>query len=171
LASREHRRLADDRAAHRDALALAAGQLRGLAAQMLAQPQHARRVLDLGADLLLGAMSQLQRETDVVGHAHVRVQRVVLEHHRRVPIAGRELVDDFPADADLALGHVLEPRDHSQRRRLAAPGRSHQHHELALVHLQADVGHRLGPVGVDLGDVLQLDGCHQLLLNGPLAVA
>ena len=36
------------------------------------------------------------------GHRHVRVERVVLEHHGDVPILGLEVVDDPAADRDLA---------------------------------------------------------------------
>jgi hypothetical protein len=62
----------------------------------------------------------------------VRIQRVVLEHHRDVALLGRDAIDDAVADADLAAGNLLEPGDHPQQRRLAAARRTDQHAELAV---------------------------------------
>jgi hypothetical protein len=62
----------------------------------------------------------------------VRVERVVLEHHRDVARLGRHVVDDLVADADLALGDFLEAGDHAKERRLAAARRPDEHAELAV---------------------------------------
>ena len=88
-------------------------------------------------------------------HGHVRIQRVVLEHHRDVPIPRREIVDDVVADPDDALGDVLEPGDHSQRRRLAGAGRADQDHELSIRNREVHVLDRLYAVGVALGHVFE----------------
>jgi len=56
----------------------------------------------------------------VPGDAHMRVQRVGLEHHRDVSIFRGEIVDALSSDADLAFGDVFQPGDHPQQRRLAA---------------------------------------------------
>ena len=53
-------------------------------------------------DLGLRRAAQLQREAHVGGHRHVRIERVVLEHHGDVALFGRDVVDDAVADADLA---------------------------------------------------------------------
>jgi hypothetical protein len=62
----------------------------------------------------------------------VRVERVVLEHHRDVALLGRNAVDDAVADADLAPADLLEAGDHPQQRRLAAARRTDEHAELAV---------------------------------------
>jgi hypothetical protein len=46
-------------------------------------------------------------------NGHVRVQRVVLEHHRDVTVDWIEVVDDSVADEDLARGGLLETRHHA----------------------------------------------------------
>jgi hypothetical protein len=69
----------------------------------------------------------------------VRVQRVALEDHREVAGARREIGDVAAADHDLAGRRLLQPRDQAEQRRLAAPGRPDQHHELAVADLQRDV--------------------------------
>src|SRR5439155_1366668 len=73
-----------------------------------------------------------------VGHVvidrHMRVERVILEHHGDVTLGRLDLVDDPSADVDLAAGDGLEPRDHPQQRRLAAAGGTDQHAELAVAN-------------------------------------
>ena len=83
----------------------------------------------------------------VVVDAHMRIERVVLEHHRDVAIGGLDLVDDAPADVDLAAGDGLEPRDHAQQRGLAAAGGADQHAELAVADLEVDALHGLEAAG------------------------
>ena len=64
---------------------------------------------------------------------HMRIERIVLEHHRDVPLLGRDVVDDAVADRDRAGGDVLEPGEHAQKRRLAAAGGADQDDELAVL--------------------------------------
>ena len=63
---------------------------------MRAASSHAR--LDLG----LRHAAVAQAVGHVVVDAHMRIERVVLEHHRDVAIGGLDLVDDAAADVDLA---------------------------------------------------------------------
>ena len=60
------------------------------------------RLLHLGVDLGTRPALDLQRETHVVGDVLVRVERIVLEHHRDVAVLRHDVVDDTAADADLA---------------------------------------------------------------------
>ena len=102
LVHQEHRRLADDRATERDALALAAGQLLRLAIEQLLELDGLGRLVDPALDLGLGDLAQLQPEGEVVADRHVRVERVALEDHRDVAILGRDVVDDAVADPQRA---------------------------------------------------------------------
>ena len=99
LVEEEHLRLAHDRAADRDALPLAAGELARLALEQLLDAEDLGRVPHALRDLGLGELPQLQPERHVVVDGHVRVQRVVLEHHRDVAVLRRQVVDDPVADA------------------------------------------------------------------------
>ena len=74
--------------------------------------------------------------TDICG-----IERVILEHHRDVAILRRPVVDDFAADIDVAGGDFLEARDHAQRRRLAAAGRTDQHDEFVIRNVEVDAAH------------------------------
>ena len=75
---------------------------------------------------------ELQREAHVVGDGHVRIERVVLENHRDVPLLRRHVVDDALADQDVALRNLLEPGDHAEQRRFPAARRADQDDELAV---------------------------------------
>jgi hypothetical protein len=167
LVHQEHRGLAHDRPAHRDPLALAARQLSRLAVQPVVQAQDLGRLLDPGGDVALRQLAHLEREADVLAHRHVRVERVVLEHHRDVPVLRREVVDRPPADAQRARGDVLQPGDHPKRRGLAAPRRADEHHELPVAHLEVQVPDGMEAVRVHLVDLVQLYRGHRVFRVAP----
>ena len=165
LVHEERLGLTHDRAPHRHALALAAGQVRGASVEVLGEFQHLRRLLDLLPDRRLVLARELQREAHVLGDRHVRVQRVGLEDHRDVAVLGRLVVDDLAVDAQFALGDVLQARDHVQRRRLSAARGSDEDDELPVVDVQVEVVDGEGAVGVPLDHVLEHDLGHVLLLR------
>ena len=102
LVHEEDRRIAHQRAAERDALLLAARELARLALEQVGDVEHARGLLDLLVDLLVGQLPHLQREGEVLVDRLLRIERVVLEHHGDVPVLGIEVVDHAVADDDVA---------------------------------------------------------------------
>ena len=140
LVHAEHLRLAHDRATHGDPLTLTTRERLRLAVEVLHQPQDLGGLLDALLALLGRHLGHLQGEAHVVGHAHVRVERVVLEHHRDVAVLGRQRGDVAVADEDLAVVDLLEPGKHPQGGGLAASGGSDEDHELSVFDLQADAG-------------------------------
>jgi hypothetical protein len=62
-----------------------------------------------------------QAERGVVGDAQVREQRVRLEDHADVATLRGDTGDVASAEEHRAAVGGLEPREHAQRRRLAAP--------------------------------------------------
>ena len=143
LVEQEHLWIAHDGPAHRDPLALAAGKLLWLAVDKFDDIKHPRGFIDPALDLGLRIALQPQPERHVLRHRHVRVERIVLEHHRDVAILWRHVVDDIAPDHDVAAGDILQACDHPQRRRLAAAGRTHQHHELMVGDIEIDAADRL----------------------------
>ncbi len=138
LVEQEHLGIAHDGAPHGDTLALAAGELLGLAVEQLGDVEDLRRMLDALVDLRLWRLLQLQAERHVLVDVHVRIERVVLEHHGDVPVLGRHVVDDVAADRDVATRDLLEAGDHAERRALAAAGRPDQHDELLVGDVEID---------------------------------
>ena len=161
LVEEEDLRVADDGAAEGDALTLAAGQSLRLAVEQLLDAQDLGRLADQLVDLVLGLLAQLEAERHVVIHGHVRIQRVVLEHHRDVAVLRRDVVDQAVANVELALRDLLKAGDHAQRGGLAAAGRSDQNDELLVGDVQAEVGHGSHIARVDLVDVIELQACHE----------
>ena len=113
-------RVTHDRPAHGHALPLTSGQLPGVAVQQLGQAQNLCRALDLVLDGCTVDLGQFQGERHVLTNRHVRVKRIVLKHHRYVPLFWHHLVHPFAADLDLAIADVLQASDHSQQRGFTA---------------------------------------------------
>ncbi len=139
LVEQKDLRMADDRPAQGDALALTAGKLTRLALQQFLNAEDLGRLLHAPGDLGLVELPHLEAEGHVVVDAHMRVERVILEHHRDVAIHRRQLVDDLLVDRDVARGDAFEPRHHAQGRRLAAARRADQHDEFLIVDFQVHV--------------------------------
>ena len=132
---------AHDRAPHRDALALAAGQLAGLACRYSLSPSSSATSRTRRVALSFFTPRDPQREADVRRDRQIRVERVVLEDHRDVAVLRRDVGDVAVADEDLAGVDLLEPGEHAQRRRLARAGRADEHHELAVRDMQVERVH------------------------------
>ena len=82
-------RFADDRPAQRDALALAAGQLRRPAIEDGAELERRSGALHALVDARRIEAAHAEPERQVLAHALVRVERVALEHHREVALLRR----------------------------------------------------------------------------------
>jgi hypothetical protein len=167
LVHQERLRLADDGPAHRDPLPLPAGQGGRLAPQVRFQAQHPGGVVDPALDLVLRRLAQLQAERQVLLHAHVRVQGIVLEHHRDVPVLRRQVIHHPVPDRDRPGGDLLQPRDRPQCGRLPAPRRTDQHHELAISDIQAQLVDRLHAARVRLLHLIQDDLRHGGSVTAP----
>ncbi len=104
-------------------------------------------------------MAQFQGEAHVLGDGLVRIERIILEHHRDVPVFGGEVVDDPLADPDVAGGDRFQPGDHPQQGRLSAAGRTDEDDELPIRDIGGDtVDDFDGPVG--LAHVDDVHRCH-----------
>ena len=147
--------------APRDALALAARELPRLAFQEVLDAEDLGRVLDALADLVPLELPHLEAEGHVVEDAHMRVERVVLEHHRDVAIHRREVVHALRPDPDVAGRDLLEAGDHPQRRGLAAARRPDEDHELPVADVEVHVLHGMDGAVVELVDLGEDDLCHR----------
>ena len=160
LVHEERLRLADERSTHRHALPLTAGELPRLAIELLVQFEDGCDAGNALLDLRTAEPTKLQREGQVLEDGLVRVESVVLEHHRDIPIAWRKPVDHLVADADLAVRDLFEPGNHAERCCLPAAGRTDEHHQLAVRNLERQVDHGDRAIRVDLLDVLERDSGH-----------
>ncbi len=156
LVEEQHRRLEHERAGYRHALLLAAGELGG---QPLAESGQADRLeRHAGSRFDFDAREPRDGEPvpDVFPHAHVREQRVALEHHRYVARGGGNVGDVDTADRDGTHRRLLEARDDAQDRRLAASGRPEQRDQRAGRDGERNIVDR-DDVPVALADMAKLD--------------
>ncbi len=155
----EGRRLAHDGAADRDALALTARELTGLAFEIVGEVEDPRGLLHFLLDDVGALSGHLEREGDVVAHAHMRIERIGLEHHRQPPLRRADLRHVLAVDEHLARGHILQSRDETQKRGLAAARGTDEDGELAVLDVEIDAVDDIdGAEG--LSDLLQLNAAH-----------
>ena len=92
---------------------------------------------------------------DILPHSQVRIKRVVLEHHRDVPVLGNDVVDELAVDIQFARRDLFEPGDHAERGGLAAAGGTDEYHKFLIPNVEAEFEHRLVAAGIDLVDAFQ----------------
>ena len=99
----------DQRPGQRDPLLLATGQLARPPLLPAGQVHDVQHLANLPVDPVLGHALAAQPEGHVLEHAHVREQRVGLEHHVHVALV-RRVPGDVPAiQPHRAAGRLLEP--------------------------------------------------------------
>ena len=120
LIQEEKLRLADERTAERDALALSAAELPRQTIEQVLDVHKASEPTDALIDLPARDAPQFQIESDVIECGVIRVERVVLEHHRDVALLRRHIIEARAPKENVALRDLFETGHHSQGRRLAA---------------------------------------------------
>ncbi len=143
LVEEEHAGLDRERAGERDALALAAGELRRVAVGEPRELDQVEEVADPAADLgparPLRSLPGVEAVGDVVGHAHVLEQRVVLEHEAHGPLLHGQARGVVALEQDAAAIGEVETGDDAQERRLARARGAEQAEQLAGPHLEVEV--------------------------------
>ena len=163
LVHEEHLGLTDDRTAHGDALTLTTGEGLRLAAEVGLEVEQLGGFEHAGGALFLADAGDLEREAHVLGDGHVRVERVVLEHHRDVAVLRRNVGDVAVADEDVARVDLFEAGEHAQGGRLTAAGRADEHEELAVGDLEVDAVDRgAGRTRVETGCLVERDRRHDV---------
>src|SRR5918996_3800142 len=166
LVGQKHERLARHRARHRDALLLAAGELRGIVMDPVEQPDPLQRLVHQGPALGGGHAAVLQRQLDVVEHVEVadQIERLEDESDGPAPDPGplrrRERGHRLTREHVAPLARRIEQAENGEQRGLAAAGGAANRDELARPDLQLDAGQCVGlhVLGVkDLGDAVHPD--------------
>jgi hypothetical protein len=160
-----------ERAGERDPLLLAAGELARLALAEPRERDELEHLLDAALHVVAAHAAAPKPERDVLEDREVREERVALEDGVHVAFVRRQAAHVALAEQDAALRLLLEPADHPQRRRLAAPGRAEHGEEAARRDLEREVVHREHVVEA-LRDALERDvgrGAHRAPPATPVA--
>ena len=161
LVHQEHLWAAHDCATHGDALTLATGERFRQTVEIVHQAEHLSGLLGACLDLGLLDLGNFQRETDVLANGHMRVQRVVLEHHCDVAVARWDVVNEAIADQQFSVGYFFEPSNHAQRGRLAAARGPDKYHEFTVLDVEVERVDSLWAIAVVLlADGAEGDFCH-----------
>src|SRR6266540_2632783 len=119
-----------------------------------------RSLRDLLRTPLAGDPADLEPEPDVPLRRHVREEAVRLEDHAHVAPVRRHARHVLAVDDDPPRVGPVEAGHETKGRRLPAPGRSEERHELALLEREADAVER-DHVGELPAQPLQLHVRHQ----------
>src|SRR5215217_534921 len=174
LVHQEGFRLADDGPTEGNPLPLAARERLRLPVEEALDGEYPCGLVDTPADLRFVQLPQLEREAHVFPHVHVRVEGVVLEDHRNVPLARRKLVDDLIPYENLAAAYVLKAGDHAQGRGLSATGRPDEDHKLPVRNIQVHLVDSDHVLAEDFGYLLEGYFSHLLppfYPNAPFPIA
>src|SRR5918993_3549620 len=155
LVHKEGLRLADYGTPEGHPLPLAAGERLGLPVEETLDREYPCCLVHPARDLRLVHLAELEGETHVLPHVHVRVEGVVLEDHGYVPLARRKVVDDLISYKNFAVSYVLEAGDHTQGRGLPATGRADEDDELPVRDIQIHLVDGDHVLAEDFGYLLQ----------------
>ena len=158
----QHGGVADDRAADRDPLALAAGKLGRTALQQRSEIEHLGCSRDLSRDGSAIDSLLLQAERHVVLDAHMRVKRIVLKHHGDIALVRFQIGDVVAVEHDPSAARPLQPGDAGERRALAAAAWSKEGQELTIVDPDVEAIDSAHLIEV-LGQSLKGYTCHDRL--------
>ncbi len=152
-------RVTDEGPPDGDVLGLAGRELGRHPLEQSAELHRSRDSRHAAIDVLLGCVMEAEREVEVVAHGEVRIEGVVLEHHRHVAVPRADVVDRPAADPDDSFVGLLESGDEAEHGGLPAAGRADEHQQLTIGDVQGQV-----PDGDDAAVALrhpfEADRCH-----------
>src|SRR6266545_6825822 len=136
--------MVDERARDRDALLLASGELVGMRAHLVREPDHVQHFGHFAPDRARPLALYLERVGDVLGRRSVREELEVLEDTADVAAELRHFRPAQPSqiaprDEDSPRGRLEFLQEQADDRRLARAGGADDEHELALVDDEGNV--------------------------------
>ena len=156
--------LADDGTADSDTLLLSAGKIAGHTREDILDAKDAGSLADAPCDVCRTEAPDTEAESEVLGDGEVGIERVVLEDHGDVAIAGRQTADVGIADENAAGGETFEAGNHTQGAGLATTGRTKQDNKRLVGDFQGQAkdgrDFLAAATAVDFGDVLKGDAGH-----------
>ena len=103
------------------------------------QLQNACSLVHPGLDFFFRKLGNFQAIGHVVIHAHVRVQRVVLENHGDISLGWFQLIDYAFTNGHSTCSDGLQARHHAQQRGFAAARWPDDDDKLAIVNLSTQI--------------------------------
>ena len=101
-----------------------------------------------------------QAEGHIVVHAHMRIKRVILEHHGNVTVPRRDVIHQCAANGDIARGDFLQPCNHAERGGFAAARRPDKHDEFMIVDFKINAFYGLDAAFIGFDDFAKRNLSH-----------
>ena len=138
LVEEQQARAADEGAADRDPLLLAAARGLGLALEDVPDAEHLRHLAHAGLDLGPRDAGLAEGVGEVLEDGEVGIEGEGLEHHRDPAIGRRDARDLLAVEFHPPAVRRLEPGDDPERRGLAGRARPEQAEELPVPDVEVD---------------------------------
>ncbi len=94
-----------------------------------------------------GNLCHPQTVTDILGHGHMRPERIVLKDDTDLPLFGRHATANMRnaavTNVDFTAIDIFKSRDHAKKRGLAAARGSEDGNKLAILHIERHAGQGL----------------------------
>jgi len=161
---KEDLRLTDDSTSERDTLFLTAGQSLRSSVKEVGNIKYSCGLFDSPFDFFLRSFSKFETERHIFVNGHMRIQSVVLEHHRYISVLRRDVVYELIAYKQFAVCDFFKSRDHSKGGRLSAARRANKNYKFLVLDLKAEIRYSRYAAGIFLEYVLERYTCHIFLL-------
>src|SRR4030095_15257954 len=148
LIEQQHVRLIGERAGKRHPLLLAARELIGIPAAQARHPDQIQQLIPSLDALSRCRLPDLQAKLDVLRHAHVPEDGIVLKNKTSAALLGREASDIPPVQQNAAAIRWREPGDEPEDSAFAAPAGPQENKTPTVADVERDKIHSY------LGDIL-----------------
>ena len=136
----------DNGPAQSHTLPLSAGKSLGLPIQIRLNPQNSRRFTNLFVNGFFIHLLVLQGKGEILVHAHMRIQCIILEYHGNIPVLCLHPVYKLLVNPQFPGGNVLQTGNHAQGCGLSAAAGPHKHDKLFVLDIQIKVKNCLNTV-------------------------
>ena len=130
----------------------------------MTQFEHVGSSLHTALDFILGHTTNLQAIGHVVVNRHMRIKRIVLEHHRAVTILRFKLIDNAIPDHKFTTGDLFKTCHHTQERGFTTTRGPHDHDEFAIFNVEGNAMDNSN-VTITLADIFKLNTGHNFSLT------
>ena len=96
-------------------------------------------LINIGPDLILGDLAQLQAESQIFIYRHVGPQVVALEYHGGRPLFRRQFYDRLIVDQNVAVSDIQKTADGPQNGGLSTAGWPQHGDDFAFINFQIDM--------------------------------
>ena len=150
LIKKEYLRVTHYCTTERNTLLLTTGKSLRISVKQVGNIKYAGCFFNLALDCFLRYLAELKTECHIVKNGHMRIQSVVLEHHRNISVLWSDVVYELVADEKLAFRDFLKTCNHTQSSGLTATGRTYEDNKFSIFDFQTKIRNGCNTAGIFL---------------------